>query len=111
MSSISSGDREAAWHYFEKALQVNPENLRAIYGVMELGYPAGKYGDIEKALKNYLECHPANLELVYSLAGCLFAQNRYLEAVREVDKILILKPGDLKASELKQVISEKLNRA
>jgi Flp pilus assembly protein TadD/glycosyltransferase involved in cell wall biosynthesis len=108
MSSLASGDREAAWHYYEKSLETNPENLRAIYGIMELGYPQGRYQDIEKALKNYLDCHPANLELLYSLAGCLFAQNRLSEASSEVDKILILKPGDSKAAELKDVIAQKL---
>lgn len=108
LSSLNAGDKEAAWHYYEKALSVNPENLRAVFGILELGYPQARYKEIERVLTNYLELHPANLDFLYSLAGCFYAQNRLQEAAQEVEKILMFSPGHAKAIELRQAIETRL---
>lgn len=108
LSSLQAGDKEAAWHYYEKALSVNPENLRAVFGILELGYPQSRFSDIERVLKNYLELHPANLDFLYSLAGCFYAQNRLPEASQEIEKILMFSPEHSKAIELRQAIKNRL---
>lgn len=110
LSSLQANDKEAAWHYYDKALELNPENLRAVFGILELGYQQARYSDVERVLKNYLELHPANIDFIYSLAGCFFAQNRFSEASSEVEKILIFSPEHQKANELRRAIKDRLEQ-
>jgi Tfp pilus assembly protein PilF len=96
---------EKAFELFTQAVASNPENRRALLGVLQLGYPMKKYTEIEKAINSYLELHPANIEMLYSFAGILFAQGKVDQAKNEVEKILIFEPQHTRALELRDLIS------
>ncbi len=96
-----SSDRfEDAWNYFTEALNRNPENLQALMGIIKLGYKIDRLELVEDNLKKYLEMKPVDLSILYSLAGCLFAQGRTIEAISELKNILIFDPQHKHASEL-----------
>lgn len=95
---------EKAFELFTQAVASNPENRRALLGVLQLGYPMKKYTEIEKAINSYLELHPANIEMLYSFAGILFAQGKVEQAKTEVEKILIFEPQHTRALELRDII-------
>ena len=95
---------ERALDLFVQAVSSNPENRRALLGVLQLGYPLKKYKEIESALNSYLELHPASVEMLYSLAGILFAQGKVEQAKVEVEKILIFEPEHPRALELRDII-------
>lgn len=95
---------EKAFELFTQAVASNPENRRALLGVLQLGYPLKKYSEIEKAINSYLELHPANIEMLYSFAGILFAQGKVEQAKSEVEKILIFEPQHTRALELRDLI-------
>jgi len=95
---------ERAFELFTQAVASNPENRRALLGVLQLGYPLKKYTEIEKAINAYLEIHPANIEMLYSFAGILFAQGKVEQAKVEVEKILIFEPDNSRALELRDMI-------
>ena len=99
-----SGDNENAWDYFLKASQVNPENVRAVFGVLELAYPLGKLEDLEGVLRRYLDIHPANLSMLYAYAGCCYARGKYSEAIQQIEKIKIFDPEHSLANELQKKI-------
>ncbi|NLF25632.1 MAG: tetratricopeptide repeat protein [Deltaproteobacteria bacterium] len=101
-------NHEEAWQYYRAALDRNPENVRALLGLIEVGYPLRRLEEVERALRAYLEYHPIDLELLYSLAGCCFAQNKLQEALEEVGKITLFVPDHEKALELKGMIEERL---
>jgi hypothetical protein len=63
-----------------------------------------RYSEIEKAINSYLELHPANIEMLYSFAGILFAQGKVERAKSEVEKILIFEPQHERALELRDLI-------
>ena len=98
---------ETAWGYYEKALAANGENSRALLGIIELGYQLGRLDRVESAIRNYLDMHPADLDFVYSLAGCCFAQGKLREAQEEVSKITIFQPDHEKAIELQSMIASR----
>lgn len=104
LCAMQSKNAEKAWSYYVEATKRNPENLRAILGMIELAYPLKRLTDLEQVLRQYLEMHPADLQFLYSLAGCLFAQEKRSEARLEVEKILVFEPGNSRALELKQMI-------
>lgn len=97
-------DFEKAWECYETALRTNFEAYRALLGLIELGYRLNRLPALEQHLRNYLEVHPADLEFVYSLAGCLFTQGKRDEARSEVEKILLFRPEDERALELRELI-------
>jgi len=106
LCEMVADNSEEAFRLFVQAAHLNPENPRALLGVMQLGYPLKKYAQIESAINAYLELHPANIDMLYSLAGVLFAQGRVREANAEVEKILLFEPSHERARELQTMIRE-----
>lgn len=100
------GDKEGAWNWYRKALQSNPENTRALLGVIEFGYPLQRLDEVQRALEQYLEMHPADLDFLYALAGCYFAQQKLDEAKSEISKIMLFAPEHESARELRSLIAE-----
>jgi len=107
----NSGNPMKAWDYYQEALQLNPENLRALLGVIELGYPFKRLKEVENGVKGYLDLHPADCNFIYSLAGCYFAQGRYPESLEELEKVLMFEPDNQHALELKDLIYSKVGVA
>ena len=104
----AQGSHDEAWELYLAALAVNPENLRAILGVIEHGYQRHQLAQVEDALRNYLTYHPGDLGMIYSLAGCLYAQGRLEESRAETHSILSLYPKHEMALELLAEIKSKL---
>jgi glycosyltransferase involved in cell wall biosynthesis/Tfp pilus assembly protein PilF len=104
LCAMVRNENERALDLYMLALKRNPENYRALYGVLQLGYPLKRYTQIEEVLINYLDLHPGSLDMLYSLAGVLFKQGRLVEAKREVEKILLLEPANARARELYEMI-------
>ena len=101
-------ENEKAWELFMRAIDLNPENVRALLGIIELGYSLGRLGEVENVLKLYLEMHPLDLNFLYSLAGCYFAQNKLKEAAAELDKIHMFDAENKNANELRGLINERI---
>jgi tetratricopeptide (TPR) repeat protein len=108
LCSSNREDYEAAWNFYHEALKLNAENSRALLGVIEIGYSMNKLAEVEACLKAYLDLHPGDLNFVYSLAGCFYAQNKLQEAIKEVEKIQIFEPTHKNAQELKEAIENKM---
>ena len=104
----AQGAHGDAWELYLSALSCNPENLRAILGVIEYGYKRNDLSTIEDSLRNYLTYHPADLGMIYSLAGCLFAQGRLDESKKELRNLLSLSPNHELGLELMQIIENKM---
>lgn len=96
---------EDSWNYFGESLKRNPENVHALLGVIELGYMFNRLEDVESSLRNYLDLKPVDLNMLYSLAGCLFSQGKTKEALSELHNILIFDPEHQNAQELLEKIN------
>lgn len=107
LCNSQAGKGEAAWELYIEALDLNPESTRALLGVIELGYHLNRFDEVENRLKRYLELHPADLDFIYSLAGCCFSQGKLDEASAELEKIFIFNSEHEKARELERMIEEK----
>ena len=105
--AMVDGQVERAFELFETAAKKNPENQRALLGVLQTGYPLKRFNEMEQMLSSYLKLHPASIDMLYSLAGVLYAQGKVKEAKLEVEKILIFEPQHEHALELQEMIEEK----
>ncbi len=100
-------EHERAWDFYKRAVRTNPENARALLGIIELGYPLKRLIDVESAVRAYLDMHPLDFEFLYALAGCLYAQGKLDEATAEVRKITMFEPDNQRARELQRLIDER----
>lgn len=105
LCKMVANQSEEAFNLFKRAAKTNPENNRAILGVLQLGYPLKRYQEMEELLTSYLDIHPASLDMIYSFAGVLYAQGKVAEARSEVEKILIVEPKHEPALELREMLN------
>jgi len=74
---------------FNKVLELDFENIDAIDGLMKNAYTTRVFTDIEKALDNYLEGSPCNLEMLFTLAGICYEMKKYDKSVELIEKIML----------------------
>ncbi len=107
MADAQISNFEGAWKHYQQARGLNSENVRALLGLIELGYSLKRLPEVEAALQEYLELHPADLDFVYALAGCFFAQNKFDQASEQINRITLFNPTHERALELRGMIAVK----
>lgn len=106
MCAAQARRNDIAWSYYQQAVRANPENLRALYGLIQLAYPMQRLSDLEQALVRYLEFCPASISMLYSYAGCAFAQGKMELAREQIEKIRVFEPTNELAQELLERIEK-----
>ncbi|MCL1826634.1 MAG: CDP-glycerol glycerophosphotransferase family protein [Candidatus Cloacimonetes bacterium] len=86
--------------YFVKILQLDEENLEAINGLLKNSYALKDYVELEKALEMYLSYHPANLEILFTLAGVCAEMQNYIKSNELLERITIFEPNYVGIKEL-----------
>ncbi len=94
------GREEDAFEHMVKALEKNPENMVAIFGLIRLAHTLGRLEAVVPHLENYLQLDPMKNEIRYSLAGCLICLGRNAEAKEHLARILENDPENAQAKEL-----------
>jgi len=94
------GREEEAFGHLTKALDKNPENMVAIFGLIRLGHTMNRLEQVVPHLENYLQLDPVKTEIRYSLAGCLICLGRNAEAKEHLERILEADPENAQAKEL-----------
>lgn len=97
---LENGEKEEAYSLFTEAIQVNPENMVALFSLIRLGHELERIGEIIPHLESYLEIDPAKHEVRYSLAGCLACVGQQEAAEAQLEKILELDPENAAAKEM-----------
>ncbi len=83
------GRAQEALGCFEQALELNAENQTALTNLLDLSYELNEFTAVEKALKCYLKLHPANLSMLFGLAGVQFKMGKRSECRATLDLILV----------------------
>jgi tetratricopeptide (TPR) repeat protein len=104
--SMTDNNTERAFGFFQAATEKNPENHRALLGLLQTGYPLRRFSEMERMLTAYLDLHPASLDMLYSFAGLLYAQGKVNEARLEIEKILVFEPEHENALELREMLDK-----
>ncbi|MDY6090805.1 MAG: glycosyltransferase [Bdellovibrionota bacterium] len=104
----NQGDFEKAYDYYKKSLDSNPENVRALLGIIDLSYKLSRLDELEQILKNYLDLHPADLNFLYTLAACYYGKSEFQKSLDTISQILLFDENNKNALELKNMILEKI---
>jgi glycosyltransferase involved in cell wall biosynthesis/Flp pilus assembly protein TadD len=106
LSAAQRKQSNEAWSFYRRALKSNPENVRALLGTIEMGYALQRLPEVEEVISEYLELHPADIDFMYSLAGCYFAQGKVAEAAEAINTITLFEPQHQNALELRAMIEK-----
>jgi tetratricopeptide (TPR) repeat protein len=98
--TMETGDKNQAFDFFAQALEKNPENMIALFGMVQLGHVCDRLADVIPFLETYLSIDPGKHEVRYSLAGCLFALGKKDLAATHLQTILADDPTHKDAREL-----------
>jgi len=103
---METGAMDLAYQHFNHALNLNPENLVALYGIVQAGHGLDRLTDVIPLLENYLELDPAKTEIRYTLAGCLSKTGQIQKARAQLEKSLESDPGYEPARELLRELAQ-----
>lgn len=87
---VQAGEVKKAVSFFEKALQINPENETALY---ELGFFSDMRGDFNKSIEyynRYLDINPFNYSTWFNLGITYNKAGRYKKAIEAYEFALVL---------------------
>lgn len=87
------GEKEKAFQKYCDALNINIENIQALMELTKAAYDLGCFDTAEKYLKEYLTFHPANLNILFSLAGIQFELGKMEQTKDNLDKIFVFDPN------------------
>lgn len=95
-----TGQHEAAFGHFAAALDKNPANMIALFGLIRMGHATNKLAEVVPYLEAYLAQDPEKHEIRYSLAGCRLCLGDAEGAARDLRRILDADPQNDPAREL-----------
>jgi len=101
---LENGAHESAFSNFDGALEKNPENIIALFGLIRLGYALGRLDAVIPRLRDYLSLDPLKHDIRFSLAGCLVAVGKADEAKIQLERILEHEPENKTATDLLDAI-------
>ncbi|PIR01012.1 MAG: hypothetical protein COV66_04085 [Nitrospinae bacterium CG11_big_fil_rev_8_21_14_0_20_45_15] len=100
MALMQTGEKEKAHDVFVCALESNVENTLAMNEFLNLSYALNRFEDAERLLTRFLELHPANLHILFGLAGVQFASANTEKAKDTLNTLLIFDPVHVDARKL-----------
>ncbi|GAB7079721.1 tetratricopeptide repeat protein [Megalodesulfovibrio paquesii] len=98
--AMENGQHDEAFARFDKALTLNPENMVAVFGIIQAGYVLNRLADVTPHLENFLAVNPLKTDVRFALAGCLTTLGRTADAGRHLEVIMAREPGNSAAREL-----------
>lgn len=97
---MDCGELAQAFDHFNEALSLNPENIIALYGMVQTGTALSRLGEVVPHLVNFLAVDPLKDNVRFTLAGCLASLGMNEEAGRHLEQILGREPEYAPAREL-----------
>ena len=85
-------------------MNINIENLLAIKSLIELSYKTESFENIYKYLNHYLEIHPANLNMLFVMAGIQFKKGMVEDSLKTLENVLCIDPNHKLALDFKNSV-------
>ncbi len=106
MCDLHEGNTEGAYRFTVQALEIEPLQLVAILQLVQCSYMLERFTDLERVLRGYLAAMPADIEMRYCLAGCLYKLNRTEDAKEQIALVLARNARHQGALQLRGIMDE-----
>jgi tetratricopeptide (TPR) repeat protein len=88
----NTNELKTAEEYFCRALDANIDNLLAIKSIIEISYKTEKFDKAYSYLKIFLEIYPANINMLFAMAGIELKIGEIEDSLQTLDTVLLLDP-------------------
>ena len=77
-----------------EALNINSTNLGALFILVKIAYEENNFETAEIHVRKYLESHPYNIDMIFTLGGLCFKLEKYEETIVLMERIQKEDHGD-----------------
>jgi starch synthase len=105
-----NGDNEESFQLVCSAFDEDPNNKEILDSLVVIGKEMKKLEKVEASLREYLNYHPADLDVLITLAETMLHIGKRNEAEEELRKVFIFEPDNIRASAIMKEIKAVLVR-
>ena len=106
----NKGDYEAAFEMYLKSLELDADNLTALLGLFQTSCQMGSFAKVIHYLEVYLELHPGDSSVMFSLAALYMKQGEPERSEKILSDVLSAEPGNRDAANLLEEVEHVLAR-
>jgi len=110
MVAQQRSDYKQAFDMYLKALELDVDNLTVLLGLFQVSCQMGSFEKITQYLQIYLDTHPADTSVMFSLAALYIKDGRLEDAEGLLKDILALVPNYAEAADLLEEVEHNLTR-
>ncbi len=108
MVAQAKGDYKRAFEMYLKCLQLDTDNLTALLGLFQASCQMGSFAKVIHYLQLYLDMHPADISVMFSLAALYMKDGRLERSKKILLDILTLDAGHQDAANLLEEVEHNL---
>ena len=108
MASQQKADYKQAFKMYLKSLELNTDNLTALLGLFQTSCQMGSFAEVIRYLEVYLEMHPGDISIMFSLAALYMKDGRLEQSQKILLDVLTLDPANKDAANLLEEVEHEL---
>ena len=102
------GNCDRAFDLYLKCLELDTDNLTALLGLFQTSCRMGSFEKVIHYLEVYLDMHPADISVMYTLAALYMRDGRFDESKQILLNMLALEPTNKDAADLLEEVEHSL---
>ena len=110
MVAQHKGDYQSAFDLYLKCLDSDSDNFTALLGLFQASCQIGSFEKVIYYLKVYLDIHPGDTSVMFTLASLYIKENEFGMAQEILRDVLVLDPENSDAAGLLEEVQRDLNR-
>jgi tetratricopeptide (TPR) repeat protein len=111
MVSQQRTDYQLAFQMYLKCLEIDVDNMTALLGLFQVSSKMGSFAEIIHYLQVYLNTHPGDTSVMFSLAALYMKDNRFECSRKILLDVLALDPANRDAANLLEEVEHSLLQA
>ncbi len=108
MVAQQMGDYKRAFEMYLKCLELDTDNLTALLGLFQTSCQMGSFGQVTRYLEIYLNMHPGDTSVMFSLAALYIKDGRLEWSKKVLLRILALEPNNNDTANLLEEVEHSL---
>jgi len=110
MAAQQKGDYKQAFEMYLKSLDLDTNNLTALLGLFQTSCQMGSFAKVIYYLEIYLDMHPGDTSVMFSLAALYMKDGRFNNARKILLDVLALDPDNIDAQNLLEEVEHNLEQ-